>query len=220
MSYREDYEWAKGELRTLETSRKKVIIGLAEKLEKSGMRVESICASISNNLSQDGYATDRYVRDVLNGTKYKRKYRNKSTEDIGTNSELEQSKEQHVNPAYQISVSNTGEQTSAFRRKKEENLVSHSDFVGMERAIFARDEAIKNLGEKYEALEKQAKAQNQKEVLSEPEEESERNMMLKQDLEGANMEIEFLKGQKGAEKIIALKASKDDDTVGSFIGAK
>lgn len=219
MNYDEHYLWAKDELRKTESKKRGIILGLAIRLEESGMLVESICAQISNNLSRDGYVTDRYVREVLEKTKYKRKYQNKLTEDIGINSELEQSKEQHVNPAYEISVSNTGEQTSTFRRKRDENLVSHSDFVGMERAILARDEAIKKLKEKYESLEKQAKAPNQKEVLSETE-ESERNMLLKQDLEGANMEIEFLKGQKGAEKIIALKGSKGDDAVGQFYWGK
>ena len=81
------------------------------------MLVESICAEISNNLSRDGYVTDRYVREVLEKTKYKRKYQNKFTEDIGPSSELETNKRTRSEPfrlAYP--VSNTGEQ---FRSKSE-----------------------------------------------------------------------------------------------------
>lgn len=97
MSYNEHYLWAKDELRKTESKKREIIHGLAIRLEESGMLVESICAEISNNLSREGYVTDRYVREVLEKTKYKRKYQNKFTEHIGTSSELEQTKEQEAN---------------------------------------------------------------------------------------------------------------------------
>ena len=102
MPYDEHYSWAKDELRKTEFKRREIILGLASRLEESGMLVESICAEISNNLSRDGYVTDRYVREVLEKTKYKRKYQNKFTEDIGTSSELEQTKEQEANHSDEI----------------------------------------------------------------------------------------------------------------------
>ena len=108
LTYDEHYDWAKSQLRKLENSKKKVIIELAIRLENSGMPVESICANISSNLSQDGYATDRYVREVLDNTKYKRKYQNKFTEDIGSSSELTQPKKKGIsrNTSFQYRETN------------------------------------------------------------------------------------------------------------------
>ncbi len=176
LSYDEHYAWAKSKIKKLENSKKEVIIELASKLERSGMLVGSICANISTNLSADGYATDRYVRDVLDKTKYKRKYQNNFTEDIGTSSELTWEEELK---SHEILVSNSGEQVSAKpRTRDEEKIVPLSDFVGLERAIDARDNTIKELNEKIEILEK--------------------------NMEGANAEIEYLKQQEGSEGIVNI----------------
>lgn len=142
-NYHDDYEWARDRLRKLEASKKLVILELARRLEKSGMLVESICAEISNNLSRDGYVTDRYVRAVLDKTKYKRKYEDKFKEDFGSSSELSQNRRDEQRP--QILVSSSGEQVSNQRPRNEENLVPVSELVGMERAINDRDKTIKIL---------------------------------------------------------------------------
>lgn len=214
MSYDEHYIWAKDELRKTESKKREIILGLAIRLEESGMLVESVCAEISNNLSRDGYVTDRYVREVLENTKYKRKYQNKFTEDIGTSSELEQTEEQEANHSGEIAVSNTGEQfKSNSNPGADQKFMPLSDFIGMERAINDRDNTIKELRAKNEDLEKNV---NLIAGMHETEANTNDIEKLKEELEGANMEIEFLKGKMGAEKIIALKGKKAENTKGQY----
>jgi len=214
LSYNEHYLWAKDELRKTESRKREIIHGLAIRLEESGMLVESICAEISNNLSRDGYVTDRYVREVLEKTKYKRKYQNKFTEDIGTSSDLEQTKEQELNRSDEIAISNTGEQfRSNSKSGGDEKFVPLSDFVGMERAINDRDNTIKELRAKNEDLEKSVSSAA---GVRETGADSNDTEKLKEELEGANMEIEFLKGKMGAGKIIALKGKEAENAKGQY----
>jgi hypothetical protein len=170
------------------------------------MPTDTICADISSHLSNDGYASDRYVREVLEGTKYKRKYQNNYTEYNGSSSELRQTKEQQ---SQKIVVANTGEQIPTRRNDRDENkLVPLSDFVKLGRAIDDRDSKFKELMQKYAALEiKSAETESELEKL-------------KEELEGADMEIEFLKGYEGAEKIIALKRDKRRNAAAQFYWGK
>lgn len=213
MTYDKHYEWAKDALQKIETKKKDVIIALAGRLETSGMLVESICAEISNNLSRDGYVTDRYVREVLDKTKYKRKYENK-LEDIGTSSELRQ-QEQELHRSNEIAVCNTGEQVSSTPApKKQENLVPLSDLLGLQKAIFDRDKTIMDLKEKLVTSNSDIQGKS-------PETEAHSEFIkLKEVLEAANMEIDYLKGELGAEKIVALKGKKGENVVGQFYWGK
>ena len=88
-----------------------------------------------------------------------------------------------------------------------------SDFVGMERAINDRDNTIKELRTRNEDLEKCVSSTA---GLRETGMDSNDIEKLKEELEGANMEIEFLKGKMGAEKIIALKGKKAENAKGQY----
>jgi hypothetical protein len=197
LSFEKHYEWAKKRLEKIETTKKQVILKLAEKLEKSGMVVETICANISSNLANEGYVTDRYVREVLEDTKYKRKYENKDMIDIGTSSESQQSQENEQKQNVVV-VDNTGKHTPKEywkpRQKEEEKLARVSDLVGLERAIYDRDEKIKELRTKNEELHKQVVSMDTVQEIQNGESKLVEN--LKSQLESANTEIDYLKEQR------------------------
>ena len=219
MTFDEHYNWAKDRLQKIEvssrSSKKQVIIKLARRLEKAGMLVETICANISLKLASEGFVTERYVREVLTDPKFKRKYENNCIEDIGTSCselELEKDKTQELNRA-KIMVSNTGKQVSStLRPRDEDKLVPVSDLLGLARAIEDRDKTIKGLKEKYDDMQKLITSREK----IRPERESKVIEKLKQDIEGANIEIDFLKGQNGGERIIALKTKMAGDHPGQY----